>query len=82
MKFEFELSEKNGVEPVKLTSREGVEIILRGKIDRVDIYEDNGEKFIRVIDYKTGEKKFSLDNIIFGIYMQLLPQKPLLHYQN
>lgn len=72
VKFEFELSEKNGVEPVKLTSREGVEIILRGKIDRVDIYEDNGEKFIRVIDYKTGEKKFSLDNIIFGIDMQML----------
>ena len=35
--------------------------------EAVDIYEDNGERFIRVIDYKTGEKKFSLDNIIFGI---------------
>lgn len=73
-KFEFEIKEENGIEPVKVASREGIEIILKGKIDRVDIYDDEetGERFIRVVDYKTGVKKFSLDNIIFGIDMQML----------
>lgn len=72
IKYEFELSEANGVEPVTLKTKDGIEVILKGKIDRVDIFEDGGERFIRIIDYKTGEKKFNLDNILFGIDMQML----------
>lgn len=71
-KYEFEISEKNGVRPVTLKTGEGIEIVLSGKIDRVDTFEDNGEKFIRIVDYKTGTKVFSLNNVIFGIDMQML----------
>ncbi len=39
-----------------------------GSIDRVDSY--NG--YIRVIDYKTGSKKFKLPDILFGLNMQML----------
>lgn len=52
------------------------EVKLYGKIDRVDIipYENEGnqEEYYRVIDYKTGGKKFSPSKVMKGIDMQLL----------
>ena len=70
--FEITINERNGFKPVTLTTDDGIEIVLNGKIDRADIFEKNGEKFIRIIDYKTGNKTFSLENVFFGIDMQML----------
>lgn len=72
LKYEFEISqgEHSGQYIVKTSS--GVEVILRGKIDRIDVYEDGAERFIRVIDYKTGEQVFNIDNVLFGIDMQMI----------
>ncbi|MGN1480791.1 PD-(D/E)XK nuclease family protein [Porcipelethomonas sp.] len=70
--FEFNINENNL--PV-LKADNGIEIFLRGVIDRVDIYEENGEKYIRVIDYKTGKlgkKTFSVSSLLYGINMQML----------
>lgn len=41
---------------------------LRGRIDRIDQAED----FIRIIDYKTGNKVFKLVNVLNGLDLQLL----------
>lgn len=68
---EFEFNIENGNIPV-LKLDNGIEIILRGVIDRVDIYEENGKKYIRVIDYKTGKKKFSVASLLYGINMQMI----------
>ncbi|MBE6845267.1 MAG: hypothetical protein E7508_06085 [Ruminococcus sp.] len=68
---EYEFSIENGNVPVIKTDN-GIEIILRGVIDRVDMYEENGQKYIRVIDYKTGKKKFSVASLLYGINMQML----------
>ncbi len=43
-------------------------IALTGSIDRVDAYHG----YIRVIDYKTGSKKFKLPDILFGLNLQML----------
>ncbi|MBQ9747949.1 MAG: PD-(D/E)XK nuclease family protein, partial [Clostridia bacterium] len=73
--LDFELSvsrEGNAVTPMKLAS-EDVTVELRGKIDRVDAYEGAGGKlYIRVVDYKTGDKTFDLENISLGLDMQML----------
>ena len=73
--LDFELSvgrEGNAVTPMRL-SGEDVTVELRGKIDRVDAYEGEGGKlYIRVVDYKTGDKTFDLENISLGLDMQML----------
>ena len=46
---------------------------LRGRIDRVDEYlsEDRKKLFLKVIDYKSGKKEFSLKNLFAGLDLQL-----------
>lgn len=53
---------------------DGHEICVRGKVDRVDSSVQNGEKFIRIIDYKskTVSKGFSLAQAYYGIDLQML----------
>lgn len=41
---------------------------LIGTIDRVDVYKD----YIRVVDYKTGNRKFKLPEILYGLNLQML----------
>lgn len=45
---------------------------VRGFIDRVDIMEKDGIKYIRIIDYKTGKKEFELSEIYDGLNIQML----------
>lgn len=50
----------------------GQNIAVCGSVDRVDIMEANGEKYLRIIDYKTGSKKFKLSDILYGLNLQML----------
>lgn len=47
---------------------DGGKIGINGSIDRVDMYNN----YIRIVDYKTGSKKFKLPDIIYGLNMQML----------
>ncbi len=48
-------------------------VCFNGTVDRIDEFvSENGDKYIRVIDYKTGYKKFSLDDVANGINIQML----------
>ncbi|MGN1090842.1 MAG: PD-(D/E)XK nuclease family protein [Huintestinicola sp.] len=42
-----------------------------GTTDRVDVCERDGKKYIRIVDYKTGAKKYSRDQLEHGINMQM-----------
>lgn len=46
--------------------------VLRGFVDRVDLWEDATGRFLRVTDYKTGQKKFDYCDISQGIGLQML----------
>ena len=48
-----------------------VEAKLRGFVDRVDIWNNNGSAYYRVVDYKTGIKTFDYCDVINGIGLQL-----------
>lgn len=62
---------KGGVDPVVIPLEEGT-LSMIGIVDRVDVYERDGVKYLRVVDYKTGEKKFSFEKIQNGIDIQML----------
>lgn len=65
--------ETRAVTPVKFVTEDGYEVVLRGIADRVDIYKaEDGRSYVRVVDYKTGSKTFSLDDVKQGIGVQLL----------
>jgi len=46
--------------------------ILTGRIDRVDLMEKNGKTYVKIIDYKSGSKKFDPTDIYYGRQLQLL----------
>ena len=45
---------------------------LRGFVDRVDIWEQNGMHYFRVVDYKTGKKDFDYCDVFNGVGLQML----------
>ena len=50
----------------------GSRVCLRGTIDRVDLYKENGTCYFRVVDYKSGTHKFSLEDVRSGLDIQLI----------
>lgn len=69
--FEVEFGFKGGLPPIRYRLRDNKEIVLTGKIDRVDIYNDGEIDYVRVIDYKSSTKELNMDKIMAGIQMQL-----------
>ncbi|MBR3423896.1 MAG: PD-(D/E)XK nuclease family protein [Clostridia bacterium] len=59
-------------ESMKVALPDGSFVAFNGKIDRLDAYRSGNKTYVRVVDYKTGEKKFDLEKIMKGIDAQLL----------
>lgn len=70
--FELELSEKGSAKPLKLQLPDGSSIVVDGKVDRVDVMRHDGKNYVRVVDYKTGAKKFNLSDVLYGLNLQML----------
>ncbi|MBQ2810472.1 MAG: PD-(D/E)XK nuclease family protein [Clostridia bacterium] len=71
----FELPFTNdgeGVAPLSFDAGEGATITLSGVVDRVDVYRSGDTAYLRVVDYKTGDKKFSMNDFEHGLELQLL----------
>lgn len=69
--FELHIDRSGEIQPFKVELEDGY-IELCGIVDRVDKMEKNGNCYIRVVDYKTGVKKFSLSDVLGGLGMQML----------
>lgn len=63
---------KAGGNAVTLPVEEGLELSLRGRIDRVDFAEEDGSLYVKVIDYKSGNTKLDLGKIYYGLQLQLV----------
>ena len=57
---------------LKLETDDGNEVNLRGKIDRLEIFEDAHRAYINIIDYKSSERGLTKADVLMGVELQLL----------
>lgn len=60
------------VPPIVIELANGDKMHVEGRIDRIDLYEKNGMPYVKVVDYKSGSKKFNLNEVYHGLQMQLM----------
>lgn len=51
---------------------DGAAMKIRGRIDRLDTVEKNGNVYVKVIDYKSGNTKFDAVSLFYGLQLQLV----------
>ncbi len=75
--FEQRISDhgNNSLSPMKLNVFEDDDgtptVSLGGTVDRIDAFESDGKTYLRIIDYKTGNKEFDLSKFSSGEDIQL-----------
>jgi ATP-dependent helicase/nuclease subunit B len=57
--------------PFTVTLSDGERVEVRGRVDRIDVAEQNGRRAFRVVDYKSGDKRLDLTEVEHGISLQL-----------
>lgn len=70
--FELKIDHDAQVKPYTVSLPGGGVLQIRGSVDRVDVMEKDGKSYIRVVDYKSGGKKFALSDIFSGLNMQMM----------
>ncbi len=66
----FGMAEGLNVQEFTLSQEERMQ--LRGRIDRVDVMEKDDDLYVKIIDYKSGQTKFSLLSLYHGLQLQLV----------
>lgn len=70
--FELCLGEQGDVPPYEIDLPGEQKVLVEGYVDRVDVMRAEDRAYIRVVDYKTGAKKFVLSDVLFGLNLQML----------
>ncbi len=63
---------RGGIRPIEFRASNGRLVVIEGIADRIDEKIENGKKFLRIVDYKTGNKSFKMENLENGTEIQLL----------
>lgn len=61
----------DGLPPLKIELPTGERFLIGGRIDRIDGCRIEGEKYYRIVDYKTGSSEFSYTGLYHGLKLQL-----------
>lgn len=71
--FELKIgsSDENLPRPATFKDKDGKSIFVYGSIDRVDTFKSGDDVYVRVIDYKTGNKTFSPSDLDEGRNLQM-----------
>lgn len=72
--FELGIGTKqdSGVEPISVPLNEKDSAFVYGFIDRVDTCNIDGDTYVRIVDYKTGDHTLKLDDVKKGKNLQML----------
>ena len=55
----------------EINLNDGKKMLLNGKVDRIDLYETDDKVYVKIVDYKSGDRKVDVTNIYHGIEQQL-----------
>ena len=69
--FELSFGGPGGI-PAVTISDPGGELRVGGRVDRVDGWIRDGKLYVRVVDYKSGRKRFDLGAVRMGLDIQML----------
>ena len=69
--FEVDFGIGGALPPIPIHGN-AMNALLRGFVDRVDQWSQNGNDYYRVVDYKTGKKDFDYCDVFNGVGLQLL----------
>ena len=69
---EVEFGEKGKYKPITLNLEDGKTVEIIGKIDRIDVAQDENKKYVRIIDYKSSVKNIDFGNVYAGLQLQLI----------
>lgn len=69
--FEVQFGPGGAMPPVEIPGG-AMPAQLRGFVDRLDLYERDGQTYVRVVDYKTGRKDFDYCDVLNGLGLQML----------
>lgn len=67
-----QIAGQNGIKGVEFPLKNGGNISVRGKIDRLDQLALPDSLYLSVIDYKSSHKKFNITEAYYGLAMQML----------
>ena len=71
--YEISFGEGYGFPPIRIDIDEERQIEIKGTIDRVDVfYKGPQEQYVKILDYKSGQKNFNLVEVYYGLQLQLL----------
>jgi len=70
--FEVDFSSLDHLKAMRIPLSDTEELHLRGRIDRVDLYEDDSKVYVKIIDYKSGGTRFDLAAVYYGLQLQLV----------
>ena len=70
--MEIAFGKKGKLHPFTIDLENGKKLFLKGRIDQVDVGLIDNEQYVRVIDYKSGEKKLRWNDVYYGLALQLL----------
>lgn len=68
---DYELDIGEDIPAYTLPLENDLSLTVTGSVDRVDLCEIDGVRYVRVVDYKTGTKTFDLSDIYYGINLQM-----------
>jgi ATP-dependent helicase/nuclease subunit B len=70
--YEMSFQYADKLESIHVTLSQQEKMHLQGRIDRIDVAEDDEHVYVKVIDYKSGNKQFDLAALYYGLQLQLV----------
>ncbi|MCL1805662.1 MAG: PD-(D/E)XK nuclease family protein [Clostridiales bacterium] len=73
LEADFGFDHADSLPPITIDLGGGRQILLRGRIDRIDraVHPGDGQRYLRIIDYKSGKNDLALYEAYHGLKLQL-----------